>query len=71
MVPLSFVSGDTDTFYEEQLTYKGQTLKELPSMYSVEYDAETKFTTLTFKGASLDCSGGAPKKPKSSKSLRR
>jgi hypothetical protein len=71
MVPLSFVSGDTDNSHEEELTYKGQTLKELPSMYSVEYDAETKFTTLTFKGASLDCSSGAPKKPKSSKTLRR
>lgn len=74
MVPYSFVSGDTEKTYEEDLTYEGQTVKELPTMYTVVYDATSQFTTITLKGASLDCNGASSKKTKkqkSSKSLRR
>ena len=74
MVPYSFVSGDANKNHEEELTYEGQTVKELPTMYSVEYDATSQFTTVTLKGASLDCNGASSKKTKkqkSSKALRR
>jgi hypothetical protein len=70
MVPLTFVSGADDNFYIEGVTYKAQTITELPSMYKVEYDAMTMFTTLTFKGASLLKCDGMSKSSKSSKSKK-
>jgi hypothetical protein len=69
MVPLTFVSGADDNSSIEEVTYKGQTITELPSMYKVEYDATTKFTTFTFKGASLlECNASKKSGSKSKKS---
>jgi len=67
MIPLSFVSGDIDKFYEEDLTYVGQTIQTLPDYYNVAYSADTKLVTLTLKG-STDCKNA--KSMKSNKSNR-
>lgn len=53
MFPLSFVTGDQDNFYEESLSYVGQTIEELPTYYSVEYKPRNGYTSVTFKGKSL------------------
>jgi len=50
MLPLSFITGNDDSFFEDSLTYADQTINSLPSYYSVDYDASTKMSTLTFKG---------------------
>jgi len=54
MVPYSFTSGDKDTFFEEERTYEGQTIKQLPSSQVVSYSADTKLITVTLKGIT-DC----------------
>lgn len=54
MIPLAFVVGDTDHEHSESLIYEGQTIYELPSSYSVEYDATTGMTTVTLIGSSAD-----------------
>jgi len=54
MIPLNFVTGDSDKEFIENLSYEGQTIGALPSMYSVKYDSKTEFTTLTLKGTSND-----------------
>lgn len=54
MIPLAFVVGDTNHEHSESLVYEGQTLDELPSSYSVEYDATTSITTVTLVGSSAD-----------------
>jgi len=69
MIPIDFVTGAEDKYYEEDLTYNGQSIKTLPSKFSSTYDASTKMTTLTFEGQSaVSCdSAPGPKKPKASK----
>jgi len=59
MIPMSFITGDENHFYEEELEYVGQTIDELPTKYSVAYNSETKFVTLTMEGksASPACTG--------------
>lgn len=65
MFPLSYVSGDTSTYWEENLTYKGQTIPELPNRYSVGYDADTKVITVSLSGTTSVC-----KKPKNAKGTK-
>lgn len=55
MVPLSFVTGHTDHYYSEQVDYQGQTIKTLPSEYSINYEANTGRATITLKGARSSC----------------
>jgi len=64
MIPLSFVTGNEDNFYEEQLSYEGQTMKELPTKYSVDYDSENKFITVKTTGTSANCVPKVGKKNK-------
>jgi len=52
MPPLSFVTGDTDTFWEESIIYENQQTENLASYASVSYDASTGVATATFKGKS-------------------
>ena len=54
MAPYNFVSGDKDTYFEEEVTYIGQTIEHLPSTHSVSYDAESKLITFSLKGIT-DC----------------
>jgi len=67
MVPLSFVSGSEDKTYEESLTYVGQTITELPSKYTVDYNADSGVTTMSFVGKSAVCIGKDGKSPKQPK----
>lgn len=55
MPPLSFVSGDADTFWEQELTYQNQTIADLATYVSVSYNATTGLATYTFKGPSNVC----------------
>jgi len=54
MIPLAFITGDTDHEHSESLVYEGQTFDELPSSYSVKYDATTSMTTVVLVGSSAD-----------------
>jgi hypothetical protein len=56
MSPLSFHTGDTNNSYSEDVSYVGQTIKELPESYSVAYDASSGVTTFTLVGTSAACS---------------
>ena len=68
MFPLSFVTGDVDQLYEENLEYVGQTISELPNMYSVAYDGTSKEITITFKGTPVgDCKDMRSKSAKKGK----
>eukprot|EP00979_Chaetoceros_neogracilis_P007873 scaffold1698_cov279-Chaetoceros_neogracile.AAC.32 len=67
MIPLKFIIGDTDHEYSESLVYEGQTVDELPSSYSVNYDATTSKTTLVLVGSSADKKCKAPKAAKKKK----
>lgn len=67
MFPLSFVSGDTDTFWEQNLTYNGQTIQELPNYVSVGYDAQSGYITVSMKGATSVCKKKKKKNKKSNK----
>jgi len=69
MIPLSFIVGGDDTSYEETLTYMGQTIKELPTNYKVDYNSESGFVTLRFEGNSNICDKGVKTK-KSNKSKK-
>ena len=76
MVPLTFITGNTDTMYKETFTYAEQTIKELPTNYSLEYDAQSGYVTVTFEGNSACKKGSkstkAPtKKGKNSKKSKR
>jgi len=70
MIPLVFVIGDTDHEYSESLVYEGQTFDELPSSYSVNYDATTSMTTLVLVGSSADKNCKAPKAAKKPKAVK-
>jgi hypothetical protein len=37
MIPLSFMVGNVDKFYEKDLAYVGQTMNDLPTKYSTTY----------------------------------
>jgi len=70
MVPLDYMSGDTDSQYEEEITYVGQTIDALPSKKSVTYDSSTGKTTVVFEGKSNVCPGPTTKSAKSVKSVK-
>jgi hypothetical protein len=71
MIPLSFMTGNADKFYEEELTYVGQSITALPMKYSVAYDASTGFTKVVLEGKSNVCNKKRGKKSsKSSKKTR-
>ena len=55
MPPLSFVSGDVDHFWEEDIVYANQKTENLATYSSVEYNATTGYTTMSFKGKSSIC----------------
>ena len=67
MIPLSFVTGSDDKKYEEDLTYVSQTIAELPSKYTVEYNASNGFVTLSIEGKSAVCNKKKGKKSKKAK----
>lgn len=54
MLPLSFVTGETDNVWAESFTYEGQTITELPTSRVISYDATTGVVTFTLTGASAD-----------------
>lgn len=64
MFPYEFVSGDSETFYEESPEYVSQTITTLPSYWSLRYDPETEETTLIMKGKAVSCNTKSPKAPK-------
>jgi len=55
MVPYEFVSGDTANFYDEAPVYFLQTIMSLPSYWSLKYDPDTQYTTVTIKGKAEVC----------------
>jgi hypothetical protein len=64
---LTYIVSLYSNFYQEALTYVQQTIS-LPSIYSVEYDHVSQFTTVTIKGPAVDCSvGGKSGKTKTNK----
>mmetsp|Transcript_3416 Transcript_3416/g.4627 ORF Transcript_3416/g.4627 Transcript_3416/m.4627 type:complete len:334 (+) Transcript_3416:126-1127(+) len=65
MIPHAFMSGDTDSQYEEEFTYVGQTIDALPSKKSVTYDSSTGKTTIVFEGKSNVCPKAKAKSKKS------
>ena len=70
MLPLSSIVGSQDKTYEESLTYVGQTITELPSKYTVDYNADSGVTTVSLVGKSAVCNdkdGKSPKQPKTGK----
>ena len=73
MVPLSFMSGPEDKYYEDNLNYVGQSISELPSKYSISFDATSGFLTVGLEGKSAICRRSSKskkgKEAKSTKSL--
>mmetsp|Transcript_31763 Transcript_31763/g.57498 ORF Transcript_31763/g.57498 Transcript_31763/m.57498 type:complete len:312 (+) Transcript_31763:26-961(+) len=55
MAPLSFVTGVNDTYYSAEVNYQGQTIKTLPTEYSIEYDATTGRATIILNGVKSSC----------------
>lgn len=72
MIPLSFIQGNIDNVYEENLSYAGQTINNLPNKYTVAYNATSAFFTVTFTGKSDVCNHSAKsqKKAKKGKKVR-
>jgi len=80
MIPLSFITGTEDKYYEEELEYVGQTIDQLPTKYTVMYDHISGFTTISIEGKSAVCGkdfknllsakSSKMKSPKSVKSLK-
>jgi hypothetical protein len=69
MFPLSYVTGNVTHNYEKNLEYVGQTISELPNMFSVAYDGNSKEITINFRGTPVgDCKDMSSKSAKSSKS---
>jgi hypothetical protein len=54
MIPFAFMNGESDKVFTEILTYEEQTLTDLPSSYTIEYEAATGMITVTLKGSSAD-----------------
>lgn len=50
MIPLTFMTGEDDKVFSESLLYEGQTISDLPSSYTVEYNATTKEVTISLSG---------------------
>ncbi len=58
MIPLSFMQGDEDQMYEEDLTYVAQTMTSLPTKFSAKYDSADGYVNLILKGKSaIECNG--------------
>ena len=55
MIPLHFVMGDVDQYYEEDLVYIDQDVDTLPYYYSTTFTAATGTTSFVFKGESATC----------------
>ena len=56
MIPLAFMSGDEDQFFEEDISYVGDESPYLPSYLSVAYTASTGEVTIFMKGGmAMDC----------------
>lgn len=55
MIPLSFATGNEESYYKEDLEYVGQTIDQLPTRYTVMYDKISGFTTVTLEGKSAVC----------------
>lgn len=55
MMPFSYVAGDVDQSFSQDIVYVEQTIPTLPSNYDIQYDAATGLTTLTFQGKSNVC----------------
>eukprot|EP00533_Pseudo-nitzschia_delicatissima_P008737 CAMPEP_0116095088 /NCGR_PEP_ID=MMETSP0327-20121206/9477_1 /TAXON_ID=44447 /ORGANISM="Pseudo-nitzschia delicatissima, Strain B596" /LENGTH=369 /DNA_ID=CAMNT_0003586733 /DNA_START=343 /DNA_END=1452 /DNA_ORIENTATION=- len=53
MIPFSFMTGE-DKEFTEALDYVGQTIDELPTSYTVKYDATSGVTTVVLKGSAVD-----------------
>jgi len=73
MFPLSFVTGDEDKHYTENIEYIGHTMEQLPMTYTVSYDGTTHFTSIIIEGKSALCGKefNDVKSPKASKSKKR
>ena len=50
MIPLAFMSGEDDKVFAESFLYEGQTISDLPSSYTAEYNATTKEVTISLIG---------------------
>ena len=70
MIPLDFITGDTNVMYEEDLTYVGQTIDALPTSFSVIYNASTKKVVLVLTGKTSGCQPGQKKSKKKAKSKK-
>lgn len=55
MVPVSFLTGETNNTFAEDVSYKGQTIETLPFEYSVEYNAGDGRASVTLKGRVRGC----------------
>jgi len=56
MIPLVFMSGDSNNVFQEEITYQAQTMKELPSTVKVKYNGTTGVTNVILKGSKMiDC----------------
>jgi len=68
MIPLENLTGNTDQIFEVPLTYVGQTMKELPNKFVLEYSAADGYATITLTGDSKRCTkSGKGKKGKTGK----
>ena len=56
MFPFHYVSGTENQFYETDLVYVEQSISDLPSYYSVDFNADTNRTTVVLTGKSNICS---------------
>ena len=54
MIPFSFMTGQDDKEFTESLNYVGQTIDELPTSYTVKYNATSGVTTVVLKGSAVD-----------------
>lgn len=50
MIPFAFMTGEDDKVFSESLSYEGQTISDLPSSYTVAYNATTKEVSITLTG---------------------
>merc|ERR1740139_370743 len=55
MIPLENLTGNTDQVFHVPLTYVGQTMKELPNKFVLEYSAADGYATITLTGDSKRC----------------
>mmetsp|Transcript_12054 Transcript_12054/g.24035 ORF Transcript_12054/g.24035 Transcript_12054/m.24035 type:complete len:332 (+) Transcript_12054:142-1137(+) len=68
MIPIENLTGNTDQKFTVPLTYVGQTMKELPNKFVLEYSAADGYSTITLTGDSKRCmKSGKGKKGKTGK----